>query len=186
MADPIGITFMPSQDNQDQGGRNMGLDGPGGADLSQAIKILSLRLPRVQGAQALAPASLLNGQGAGNTGGLNPHAAVFEALLRAILGAGGPGITDPTGRTLDNGSGNIFRPGVPGGSLGDGNRTPDPRITPGGDDGGGLTRPGGPRVVPGDEDKGPSASDMGGGLLAPTFNNPRDNSAVRFRRDTGY
>jgi hypothetical protein len=182
MADPIGITFMPSQDNQDQGGRNMGLDGPGGADLSQAIKILSLRLPRVQGAQAIAPASLLNGQGAGNTGGLNPHAAVFEALLRAILGAGGPGITDPTGRTLDNGSGNIFRPGVPGGSLGDGNRTSAPDVPDY------STRPT-PRITPGDEDKGPSASDMGGGLLAPTFNNPRDTSGLggpRFRRDGGY
>lgn len=182
MADPIGITFMPSQDNQDQGGRNMGLDGPGGADLSQAIKILSLRLPRVQGAQALAPASLLNGQGAGNTGGLNPHAAVFEALLRAILGGGQPPDLSPGGGAM-NPPGNIYRPGVPGGSVGGGNRTPAPDVPDY------PTRPT-PRITPGESDNGAQiGSDVGAmassgsGALDATFRNP---GGARLRRDTGY
>jgi hypothetical protein len=89
MADPVGITFMPGQDAQALGPQNMGANGPGG-DLSQAFKILSLRLPRVLGAGALSSPRLLNSPGASGSG-MNPHAAVFEALLRALVGGGSPG-----------------------------------------------------------------------------------------------
>lgn len=87
MADaPIGISFIPTAENQAQGPRQGGLE----TDLGQAFKILSLRLPRLLGAQAPAPPSLLNGAGAaglsGQQGGFNPHAAVFEALIRALTG----------------------------------------------------------------------------------------------------
>ncbi len=91
MPPPIGISFMPNADNQALGPQQGALNGPGG-DLSQAFKILSLRLPRVLGAGALAPPGLLRSPGAaGAPGGLNPHAAVFEALLKALVGGGSPG-----------------------------------------------------------------------------------------------
>ena len=89
MPDPIGITFMPSADNAALGPEQGGLNGPG-QDLSQAFKILSLRLPRVLGAGAISAPRLLNSPGAAGVSGLNPHAAVFEALLRALVGGGAP------------------------------------------------------------------------------------------------
>jgi hypothetical protein len=89
MANPIGITFLPSDENQALGPKRGQLEG----DLGQAFKILSLRLPRVQGARAIAPPNLLASQGSAGVpgqlgGGFNPQAAVFEALLKAM--AGGP------------------------------------------------------------------------------------------------
>lgn len=84
---PVGITFMPSADNAAQGPQQAGLEGPGGSDLAQAFKILSLHLPRVLGAQSLAPKRLLNAQGsAALPSGFNPQAAVIQALLQAMSG----------------------------------------------------------------------------------------------------
>lgn len=81
----IGITFIPSDENQALGPKRGNLEG----DLGQAFKILSLRLPRVQGARAIAPPTLLNSPGsAGVAGGGNPQAAVFLALLHAVMGRG--------------------------------------------------------------------------------------------------
>lgn len=79
---PIGITFMPTADAQAEGPRRGQMEG----DLQQAFKILSLNLPRVQGARALAPQRLLESPGASGFPGTNPHAAVFEALLKASAG----------------------------------------------------------------------------------------------------
>jgi hypothetical protein len=94
MADPVGITFMPGADAQAQGPQNLADTGAGGQDLADAFKILSLRLPQTVGPRSLASQRLLTPR-TGDTGGLNPHAAVFEALLRATLG-GGPAPTLPT------------------------------------------------------------------------------------------
>ena len=86
MAGPLGITFLPSADQADQGLRQGGREG----DLSQVFRLLSLNLrrPKVFGARAISPDALLNAPGAagltgGPGGGMNPYAAVFEALLRA-------------------------------------------------------------------------------------------------------
>jgi hypothetical protein len=84
---PIGVTFMPSEDNQAMGPRNYAANGPAGGDLADAFKILSLRLPTVLGASALSSKRLLTSPGAaGVGGGFNPSAAVFDALLRAMTG----------------------------------------------------------------------------------------------------
>ena len=92
MANPIGVTFIPSADNAAQGPQRGSLEGPGGSDLAQAFKILSLHLPRVLGAQSLAPKRLLTSPGsAALPSGFNPQAAVIQALLQAMAGgSGGP------------------------------------------------------------------------------------------------
>lgn len=89
----IGVTFMPSAENQADGPRQGGLQG----DVGQALKILSLQLPRVLGARAITPPGLMNGgggsmgMGGGMNPGFNPHAAVFQALLHAMAQQGGAG-----------------------------------------------------------------------------------------------
>lgn len=108
---PIGINFLPSQDAADQGQQRGNMEG----DLGEAFKVLSLRMPRVVGARALTPGSNLSGAGAsglsglsgninsgGEQGGFNPNAALFQALISALMGGGGqqpntriiPGITE--------------------------------------------------------------------------------------------
>lgn len=87
---PVGITFIPNQDNQQQGPLRGSIEANGGSDLTDAFKILSLRLPQVLGAQSLAPKRLLGSQGsAAIPGAFDPQTAIFEALLRNALGGGG-------------------------------------------------------------------------------------------------
>lgn len=90
----FGVSFLP---NGDQRYQRPGLGGgaPGGlAPIQEAIKVISMRVPRVVGANPLAPLALLGGQGAqGLPNGL------LEQLLRT-LGAGprmqeDPGAGDP-------------------------------------------------------------------------------------------
>lgn len=92
---PIGINFLPSQENQDQGMQRGAMEG----DLGEALKILSLRVPRVLGARSITPGSNLGQPGvnplAGMTGSVggesgvyNPNSALFQALIRALLGGG--------------------------------------------------------------------------------------------------
>lgn len=95
MADnPIGISFIPTAQNQAQGPnnlRNEGGIGSGGTDLAQAYKILSLRLPTVVGAQSPVPQALLTSPGASALpNGMNPQAALFAALLKSMLGVQAP------------------------------------------------------------------------------------------------
>lgn len=139
MADqPIGVSFIPSAQNQAQGPENLrasGGVGPGGADLAQAYKILSLRLPTVVGASAPASPSLLNSPGASGLGslpnGMNPYAAVFQALLKAMSGSemnGLPGMDgDPNAASGRIGA-PAFRfpqdPGIQAGSSLAGSMTP--------------------------------------------------------------
>lgn len=86
---PIGISFIPSAQNQaQQGPRQAGLEG----DLSQAFKILSLRLPTTVGAASPVPQALLTNPGAsglpsaGPSAPYDPMAAVFTALLKSMAG----------------------------------------------------------------------------------------------------
>jgi hypothetical protein len=87
---PIGISFIPSAQNQQNGPANLRADGglgAGSTDLSQAYKILSLRLPTVVGAQAPVAPSLLTSQGsAALPNGMNSSAALFTALIKSMLG----------------------------------------------------------------------------------------------------
>lgn len=130
MANPIGISFIPTEDNQAQGAQRGALEGAGG-NLGQAFKVLSLELPRVLGAQSLAPKRLLTSPGSsGIPGAFNPHAAVFEALLNAMSGGGAGSLA-----SLFGGASNpSFTPG------GAGNQTFTPpdyatRVTPGSQNG---------------------------------------------------
>jgi hypothetical protein len=138
MADnPIGVTFIPSAQNAAMGPRQGAMEGPGGSDLAQAFKILSLHLPRVLGAQSLAPKRLLTSSGSGALpSGFNPQAAVIQALLQAMSGGGnvGPIATYPDAQPdTSRGLQDFFRNENP--------RTPPvtepppPKVTPGGEKG---------------------------------------------------
>lgn len=110
---PIGISFLPSEENQALGPKRGQMEG----DLGQAFKILSLRLPRIQGAHAIAPPDLLNAPGAaGMGGGVNPQAAIFEALLKAMAGGGqaGPMSSTPIGQPTSPAPPKV----IPGGGFG--------------------------------------------------------------------
>lgn len=108
----IGISFLPSQENADQGLQRGAMEG----DLGQALKVLSLRLPRVMGARAITPTSNLGGspnaalgalgtQTTGSeTGAFNPNAALFQALVSAMLRGGG---ADPMKTGVDGTGGTV-------------------------------------------------------------------------------
>jgi len=90
----IGQSYAPLGDPTQQ--RPSGMSPQGGPQ--QAIKILNLRMPRVQGAAAPAPAALLNSPGSGGLpqppmmggpqGGPSqqPTNPILDAILRAVLG----------------------------------------------------------------------------------------------------
>lgn len=88
MANQIGIKFLPSEDQALDGKRQGSLAGVP----EQAFKILSLRLPKILGARAIAPQGLLESRG--SAGMPNPLSAIFESLLRVhrggSMGGGGP------------------------------------------------------------------------------------------------
>jgi hypothetical protein len=73
----IGVSFAPTFENALDGSRRGSMEG-----LQQAMKIISLRLPRVIGARPIAPASLLQSPGAG---GADPYGgAVIQTLMQAL------------------------------------------------------------------------------------------------------
>lgn len=139
---PIGITFLPSADAAANGPRQAGIEGQGGSDLTQAFKILSLHLPRVLGAAAIAPKRLLTSPGAaglalaggGSGASMNPYSAVFESLLRQLTG----GAMSPGGGDVASLS-SLFGAGGGGGDLGGSGGAseslssgiPAPNVTPG-------------------------------------------------------
>jgi len=133
MPNPIGVTFIPSADNAAQGPQRGALEGPGGSDLAQAFKILCLHLPRVLGAQSLAPRRLLTSPGsAALPPGFNPQAAVIQALLQAM----GGGVERPIATYPDDSGG--MTPDLRDFFRGENPRAPtfpsappDPKITPG-------------------------------------------------------
>jgi hypothetical protein len=65
MAGAFGVSFLPgSQDPQNGNGEGMaGRSGPTRNPVQEAVKILSLRLPKFYGSQSLAPAPLLSSPG---------------------------------------------------------------------------------------------------------------------------
>lgn len=74
-----GVSFVPGQDQQQP-------QHGGASPLQQALQVLSLRLPRVQGANSLAPSGLLHGMGGAMFGGDMD----LERLLAQLFGPGGP------------------------------------------------------------------------------------------------
>lgn len=130
---PIGVSFLPSEDNQAQGLQRGKMEG----DLGQALKILTLQLPTVRGARPITPYSNLGNAGAAGlqspASGFNPNSAVFEAVIKALSGMGSPDPYAPA-------SGAPYAPSSPSpyqpsGSL------PAPNIIPGIDGGtGGQSR----------------------------------------------
>lgn len=109
---PIGVTFMPTAEASANGPRQAGIEGQGGSDLAQAFKILSLHLPRVLGASAIAPKRLLTSQGAAGVAapaGVSPYSQVFQALLQSMGAGGGMAPSDP-----------MAAYGAPGGGAGAG------------------------------------------------------------------
>lgn len=92
----FGVSFLPNGDQRYQRPEDrMGAAG-GRAPLQEAVKILSMRVPRVVGANPLAPLALLQGQGAG---GLQP--GQLEQLMRTL----GIGPSMQTGEVPTTGAG---------------------------------------------------------------------------------
>lgn len=91
---PIGVTFLPSEEQSAMGPQNAGRESA----LGEALKILSLRLPRRPAFHGLAPQSILAGGPRGSVnapsmpgmaspqGGFSPASAALEAILRAMGG----------------------------------------------------------------------------------------------------
>lgn len=77
----IGVNFAPTQTNVQAGQGTAGKPGGPQSKLQEAIKVLSLRLPKVLGAQALAPGPLLTGPG---SGGMNPDKALAMNLQQQL------------------------------------------------------------------------------------------------------
>jgi hypothetical protein len=139
MADDFGLSFSPLQPPAfggpgSNGNNALGNNGP--SPVQEAIRILSLRIPRVVGAGALAPLGLLNSLGAsglGTAGSANPFAHGTAAWLDFERRRGGQ-----PGRVGGDNGNPIVRPALPdpaihyGGGGSGGN---------GGDQGGGPVDP---------------------------------------------
>lgn len=78
-----GLSFSPLNQNNPLGSSPYGgSPGPTSSPIQDAIKILSLRIPRAVGASGLAPMGLLNSPGSGGF----PGGQSLESLLMRIFG----------------------------------------------------------------------------------------------------
>jgi hypothetical protein len=112
MAQPYGLSFQPGAENPNQPQRPEGPGGLGGSPLASVVRLLSLRLPTVLGAQAPAPGRLLQSPG---SQGINPQALLW---LQRLLGGG------PMGGPMGGGGGPMGGPMGGGG----GGPLPAPRV----------------------------------------------------------
>jgi len=83
-----------------------------GNSVQEAIKILSLRLPKQVGPNATAPAALLNAQGSG--GNTRVDSVVNTVLGRYLPGGAGAGQAPPSAPMIPTGAGSTFSPGSNG------------------------------------------------------------------------
>lgn len=91
---PLGVTFIPSQEQAAQAPHQGALTG----NVQDAYRILSLQIPRTPGAKAITPTSNLTGAGSaglpssasvgGETGSLSPDAAILRAILKRMMDGG--------------------------------------------------------------------------------------------------
>lgn len=142
----MGVSFAPTLDNAEESGENAAREG-----LPAAIKLLSLRLPRVLGARAPVASQLANAQGMGGMG--QAEQQLFQTLTR-ILGGG-----NQVGMAADT--------QAPGGWKGSGPGIPNPAQPP--------TVPGIPPSAPGPAPTPkinfiPKGNEGGGGLPASAHN----------------
>jgi len=86
-----GVNFQPGSLDQEQQRRQQSQGSAQG--VQEAIKVLSLRLPKVVGAQSIAPSALLNSQG----GGGSPHVdSIVESVMAKMFpGAAGGNVQAP-------------------------------------------------------------------------------------------
>ncbi len=139
MPNGLGISFAPGADDQQR--QQQGGTAPSGVPpLQTAIRLLSLRLPRVGGANALAPGPLLQSAGgaglqgalsggAGGIGGGGP--LTLEQLLLRLFGPGSA-LGRPGGPVSAPGGGFTGNAGGGQGFMGAPIYAPPPRIIPGG------------------------------------------------------
>ena len=115
----LGVTFAPLSDNNNPTAAGQ----PQASPIQQAIKILSLRIPRVIGASGLASGPLLNSPGGGILG--NSMLRVLQMLFgdAANVPTGNPfrlpSATSSAGRTSMSDQSPVASP------------SPTPRVTPG-------------------------------------------------------
>ena len=164
----FGVSFLPSDRPEDQGAERAPADR-----FQEAIKILSLRLPRVLGGSAVAPAPLLQAQGGrgspfarsglAQTQQVAPGlAAGNDPVLMALLQMAGLGRSAPSQRM----------PATQRSAAA-------PRIVPGVT--GGLPQPGGYQgYQPGDVDLGPSAPNW---TPPPMYPNPTPYTPPLYARE---
>ena len=111
-----GVNFQPGSMEQE---RNRRMGASGSADgVQEAIKVLSLRLPKVVGARAVSPSALLQGQG----GQGNPQidSMVERVLAKMFPGQGGPAPTAPMLPTQSPGESHSYGPQFSGNIQGGG------------------------------------------------------------------
>lgn len=80
-----GVNFQPgAQSYGQQDGQRRPSGGGSQQGVQEAIKVLSLRLPKVVGARSVAPAPLLNSEGSGGS----PHVdSIVESVLSRMFGS---------------------------------------------------------------------------------------------------
>ena len=111
-----GVNFQPGSMEQE---RNRRMGASGSADgVQEAIKVLSLRLPKVVGARAVSPSALLQGQG----GQGNPQidSMVERVLAKMFPGQGGQQPNAPVLPTQSPGTSHGYGPQFGGNVQGGG------------------------------------------------------------------
>ncbi len=83
-----GVNFQPGTPGYGEQGPSRPQSGSN-QGVQEAIKVLSLRLPKVVGARSVAPAPLLTSQGSGGS----PH---VDSIVESVLARVFPGRTSPT------------------------------------------------------------------------------------------
>jgi len=92
MAGQLGIRFKPDAKQALMGKQQGSREG-----LQRAIQLISLRYPRVIGAQSpVGDRSLLAGEGAPRPAGFNPNAAIMQAMIQALASGHTPPSVLPT------------------------------------------------------------------------------------------
>lgn len=90
-----GVNFQPGLQPDRQAQPNSGSNPSGSSQgVQEAIKVLSLRLPKVVGANAVAPSALLQSQGSGGNSRVD---SIVESVLRKYFPQAAQGPSQPQG-----------------------------------------------------------------------------------------
>lgn len=82
----IGASFQPGLDERERMQGQPGARPNAGGGVQEAIKVLSLRLPKVVGAQAVSPQALLSSQGSRGNRSVD---SIVESVLQQMFPSGG-------------------------------------------------------------------------------------------------